>query len=94
MAEEAIHGARAGEVLDPSEKFGGDGFGIGSHDTDSGAACVIGAERRLRISICGSVVRVEEHVATAAFGTDVFAVESSFGFRRHGEAFRLKSLNV
>jgi hypothetical protein len=44
---------------------------------------VIGTERGVRISICGSKVRIEEHVATAAFGNDMLTVESSLRFRRH-----------
>src|ERR1700682_5327179 len=83
MAEKAIHRICIGEVLDPSEEVRGDGFGIGSGNTHVAAVRMIGAKRGVRISIRGSKVRIQEHVATSAFGTDMLTVESSLRFRRH-----------
>ena len=94
MAEEAIHGVRAGEVLNSSKKVSGNGFRIGSGNTYVAAIRVIGAKRRVSISIRGSGVRVEEHVATAAFGTDMLAVGNGLRFGRHGRSsLRLKLEN-
>lgn len=86
MAEKAIHRVCIGEVLDPSEEIRGNGFRIGSGNTHVIAVRMIGAERGVRISIPGSKVRIKEHVATAAFGTDMLTVESSLRFRRHGKS--------
>ena len=74
IAEEEIHGAGGGEVVDVAEKFGGEGFRVDRWNAGSETAGVVGAERRARDAVRGTMILVDQHVAALAFGANVLAV--------------------
>jgi hypothetical protein len=74
IAEEEIHGTGGREVLDVAEEVGGEGFGIDCWNTGPETVGVVGAERRARGSVRGTVILVDQHVAALAFRADMLAL--------------------
>jgi len=74
FAEAEIHFVGGSETVDVGEKFGGEGFGLHDGKSRSETVGVVGAERRARGSVRGTMVLVDQHVTAVAFWADVLAM--------------------
>ena len=74
IAEEEIDLIGSREAVDVGKKLGGEDFRIDSGNGGSETVGVVGTERRASGSVRWTVVLVDQHVASLAFGADVLAV--------------------
>jgi len=74
IAEEEIHFVGGGETVDVAEKLGGEDLGIDGRNAGAETVGVVGAERWASVSVRGTMIGVDQHVAALAFGADVLAL--------------------
>jgi hypothetical protein len=89
IAEEEIHGVGGGEVYDLAEKLGSKGFGIGDGILRFALGKMVRAKRGTFLSIRGTMILVNQHVATLAARILVLTLGFGVVFGGHGFAFRV-----
>ena len=88
IAEEEIDLISGDETVDVGKQLGGEDFGINGGNGSLEAIGVISAEGRAAISLGGTMVLVDQHVAAVAFGANVLAPRIGGGANGSGEIGR------